>query len=295
MDPAAMIESVLTHNSIMPARVRVWWKFMSAASDPSRSHSRLKCLGDPLLWRSYITGDFLIIKMPLFQPCKVRCIALHIYQDGDKNSSPPITSCQFGSITSNPATCSFIKEICWVLSKGGTFLEKKNIFSCVLFCFGGRRAGVYSIMSKRFNETCLISFPCCWCPDLSEWMITFMYESSGPPAFIATHFGKILPVLAVNSEAPFVWKIFHRATHNMSDCRFLWTPHSNPRHILSFPVTYEEGKQLCLTYNHFFFFPDEKKTLHIASCFVHREWLLLWRFRWVEKIAFSLWSLLVAA
>lgn len=121
-------------------------------------------------------------------------------------------------------------------------------------------------MSKRFNETRLISFPCCRCPDLSEWMITFMYEGSGPPAFIATHFGKILPVLAVNSEAPFVWKIFRRATHNMSDCRFLWnpSPNSNPSCILSFPVTYEEGKQLCLTYNHFFFFSPTKKN------FAHR-------------------------
>lgn len=144
--------------------------------------------------------------MPLFQPCKVRCIALHIYQDGDKNSNPPFTSCQFGSIKSKPATCSFIKEICWVLSKGGTFFKKKQsfYFSSNLFCFGGGVAAVYSIMSKRFNETCLISFPCCRCPDLSERMITFMYEGSGPPAFIATHFGKILPVLAVNSEAPFI-------------------------------------------------------------------------------------------
>lgn len=39
-------------------------------------------------------------------------------------------------------------------------------------------------------------------------------------------------------------------------------PHSNPRCILSFPVTYEEGKQLCLTYNHFFPPPMKKNFAH---------------------------------
>lgn len=145
--------------------------------------------------------------MPLFQPCKVRCIALHIYQDGDKNSSPPVTSCQFGSIKIQPSHVLIYKRNMLGSVQRWHFFEKKKnhfIFRVIYFVLAGGLAAVYSIMSKRFNETCLISFPCCRCPDLSEWMITFMYEGSGPPAFIATHFGKILPVLAVNSEAPFV-------------------------------------------------------------------------------------------
>lgn len=79
-------------------------------------------------------------------------------------------------------------------------------------------------------------------------------KGSKLPAFIASHFGKILPVLHVNSKMPFVWKI---TTHNMTDCCFLWTPHPNPLCIISFQPTYEQGMQYFLTSN--YFSPPKKK------------------------------------
>lgn len=70
----------------------------------------------------------------------------------------------------------------------------------------------------------------------NRWLcsVTWHMKGSELAAFIASHFGKILPVLPVNSNMPFLWKILHSATHNMTDCCFLWTPYSNSLCIISF-------------------------------------------------------------
>lgn len=81
---------------------------------------------------------------------------------------------------------------------------------------------------------CPNSMECFWSPfgvvniPISEnwWLcsVTRHMKGSELPAFIASHFCKILPVLPVNSEVPFVWNILHSVTHNVTDCHFLWTP-----------------------------------------------------------------------
>lgn len=141
------------------------------------------------------------------------------------------------------------------------------------------------------DETCLISILCC--PTDTQisgngWLcsVTWHMKGSELPAFIASHFGKILPVLPVNSNMPFLWKIPHSATHNMTDCHSLWTSYSNSHCIISFPLLM---RNKCNYIPPIILFPP-KKMLHIASCIVHHGRFLVWRLNWVEKIAFSLWS-----
>lgn len=94
---------------------------------------------------------------------------------------------------------------------------------------------------SKTEEICLIFILCCATGahiPRSRWLfaVTWQMKASELSAFIASHFGKILPVLPVNSNMPFPWKILNRAPHNMTDCRFFWTSYSNFRCSKSFPV-----------------------------------------------------------
>lgn len=72
----------------------------------------------------------------------------------------------------------------------------------------------------------------------NRWLYSVMWHMKGSelPALIASHFGKILPVLPVNSNILFLWKILHSAIHNVTDCCFLWTSYSNSHCIISSAV-----------------------------------------------------------
>lgn len=94
---------------------------------------------------------------------------------------------------------------------------------------------------QKVNETCLIFI--LGCPtdthiSGNRWLCFLLWHMKGSelPAFIVSHFGKILPVLAVNPNMPFLWKILHCAAHNITDCCFLSNPYSNSLCIISFPV-----------------------------------------------------------
>lgn len=203
-----------------------------------RNHNCLKCLDDPPHRWSYITSDCLIIRTP-FQPCRVRRVSMHIYQDRDKNSSPPFTLWVLGNIKSTPGICSIIRDESDRISKR----KKKKMFSihisvCSFIMFWSL---IFNVTSRQSTKRVKFSFSCCpTVPQMSGngWLCSVARHMKGSqvPAFIASHFGKILPVLGVNSNMPFLWKILCSAAHNMTDCCFLWTPYSNSFHIKLFPV-----------------------------------------------------------
>lgn len=138
------------------------------------------------------------------------------------------------------------------------------------------------------NEACLISILCCLQISGNRSLYPVMWHTKGSelPAFIASHFGKILPVLPVNSNIPFLWKILLSTIHNMSDCCFPWTLYSNSHCIISSPALMRKKRNYT---SPIILFPP-KKTFYIISCIVHHRWLLMYRLHWVEKIAFSQWS-----
>lgn len=76
------------------------------------------------------------------------------------------------------------------------------------------------------------------------WLCYVIWHMKGfqLPAFIASHFGKILPVLPVNLNMSFLWKKkkLYSATHCMTDCYFFWTTYSNFCCLISFSVLIAE-------------------------------------------------------
>lgn len=109
-------------------------------------------------------------------------------------------------------------------------------------------------------------------------------------AFIASHFGKILPVLPVNSN-------MSTSLTNVAQChtQYDWLPFPL-NSTFKFPLHYiihstdEKEMQLYLTYNYIFL---SQKTpyfiLHHALCTMD---FFFWRRGWIErgKLLFSLWS-----